>query len=103
MSLIDDSSPDLDRRVQLNLELIDLLPSYLQPDTSITAVEKQYRNSINSQIAALADLVPALQHLRSLHSGATSRHGLVRCHSCPIGKAIANCHDSRVKPHYRAH
>ncbi|KAI7946148.1 hypothetical protein MJO29_012536 [Puccinia striiformis f. sp. tritici] len=73
MSLIDDSSPDLDRRVQLNLELIDLLPSYLQPDTSITAVEKQYRNSINSQIAALADLVPALQHLRSLHSGATSR------------------------------
>lgn len=37
------------------------------------AVEKRYRNNINSHIAALADLVPALQHLRALPSAATSR------------------------------
>jgi hypothetical protein len=40
---------------------------------SLDAVEKRYRNNINSHIAALADLVPALQHLRSLPSAATSR------------------------------
>lgn len=45
-----------------------------QPEeTGHNAVEKRYRNNINSHIAALADLVPALQHLRSLPSAATSR------------------------------
>lgn len=42
-------------------------------ETGHNAVEKRYRNNINSHIAALADLVPALQHLRSLPSAATSR------------------------------
>ncbi|POW10738.1 hypothetical protein PSHT_08663, partial [Puccinia striiformis] len=49
------------------------LPHIPPKKTGHNAVEKRYRNNINSHIAALADLVPALQHLRSLPSAATSR------------------------------
>ncbi|KAA1121228.1 hypothetical protein PGTUg99_027058 [Puccinia graminis f. sp. tritici] len=49
------------------------LTSHPSEETGHNAVEKRYRNNINSHIAALADLVPALQHLRSLPSAATSR------------------------------
>ncbi|CAH7666755.1 hypothetical protein PPACK8108_LOCUS1106 [Phakopsora pachyrhizi] len=47
--------------------------SHEQEESGHNAVEKRYRNNINSHIASLADLVPALQHLRSLPSAATSR------------------------------
>ncbi|OAV88599.1 hypothetical protein PTTG_09582 [Puccinia triticina 1-1 BBBD Race 1] len=49
------------------------LTTHPSEETGHNAVEKRYRNNINSHIAALADLVPALQHLRSLPSAATSR------------------------------
>ncbi|MBW0493021.1 hypothetical protein O181_032736 [Austropuccinia psidii MF-1] len=47
--------------------------SHVPEESGHNAVEKRYRNNINSHIASLADLVPALQHLRSLPSAATSR------------------------------
>ncbi|KAI7957904.1 hypothetical protein MJO29_003756 [Puccinia striiformis f. sp. tritici] len=49
------------------------LTSHSSEETGHNAVETRYCNNINSHIAALADLVPALQHLRSLPSAATSR------------------------------
>lgn len=42
-------------------------------DVRADVVEKRYRTRINDSIASLADLVPALAHLRALPSASTAR------------------------------